>query len=111
VETVSNSAFSETSRKKKLLEMNNNIWAKYSRKGITHLNTAFIKLEDVITHGRIQLTIKIMVHAIKTAAMEIRRKRPSGSFAKKSGRKAIKGAVIFREADGSSKGPRKAGRC
>jgi len=52
-----------------------------------------------------------MVHAIKTAAKETRRKRPSGSFAKKSGRKAIKGAVIFREADGSSKGPRKAGRC
>jgi len=106
----SNSGFSEASRKKKLLEMNNNVWAKYSRKGIAHLHTAFIKLEDVVAHGRIKLPIKMIVHPINKKEKQMSRNRPSGSFAKKSGRKASKRGIIV-NADGSSKGPCKTGRC
>ncbi len=111
LKAISNSGFCKSSREKKLIEMNNNVRAEYSREGIVHLYAAFIQLECIVAHGRIKLAIKMIVHPIKTATMETKRKRPSGSFAKKSGRKAIKGAVIFREANGSSKGPRKAGRC
>ena len=111
LKAFSNSVFSETSGEEKLLEMNNNVRAKYSRKGIIHLHAAFIKLERVVAHGRIKLPIKMIVHPISKKEKQMSRNRPSGSFAKKSGRKASKWRVIFRKADGSSKGPRKAGRC
>jgi len=109
--TFSNGGLSETSRKKKLLEMDNNGRTEYSREGIVHLHAAFIKLEDVIAHGRIKLPIKMIVHPINKKEKQMSRNRPSGSFAKKSGRRDSKWRVIFKEADGSSKGPRKAGRC
>jgi hypothetical protein len=111
LEAFSDSSLSKTSRKKKLLKVNDNIRAKYSRKGIVYLHVSFIKLEHIVAHGRIKLPIKMIVHPINKKEKQMSRNRPSGSFAKKLGRKASKWRVIFRKADGSSKGPRKAGRC
>jgi hypothetical protein len=39
------------------------------------------------------------------------RNKPRGSSAKEAGRNAIKRGIVFIKANGSSKGPRKAGRC
>ncbi len=52
-----------------------------------------------------------MSKARAVEAKAINRNRPSGSLAKKLGRKAIKRGMIFIKANSSSKGPCKTGRC
>ena len=51
-----------------------------------------------------------MSKARAVEAKATNRNKPSGSSAKKLGRKAINWSMVFIEADSSSKGPRKAGR-
>ncbi len=52
-----------------------------------------------------------MSKASAVEATAINRNKPSGSSAKKLGRKAINWSMVFVEANSSSKGPRKTGRC
>jgi hypothetical protein len=62
------------------------------------------------SHGRIKLPIKMIVHPINKNEKQMNRNKPRGSFAKKLGRKASKRGIVIK-ANGSSKGPREAGRC
>ena len=50
--------------------MGNNGRAKYSRKGIVHLHAAFIKLENVVAHGRIKLPINEPADGKKKSQIE-----------------------------------------
>jgi hypothetical protein len=64
-----------------------------------------------IVHGRTKLARSKMSKASAVEAKAINRNRPRGSSAKKAGRKAVNWSMIFINADCSSKGPCKTGRC
>ncbi len=67
--------------------------------------------ERRIVHGRTKLARNKMSKASAVEAKAISRNKPNGSSAKKLGRKVIKRGMIFVEANSSSKGPCKTGRC
>ena len=52
-----------------------------------------------------------MSKARAVEAKATNRNKPRGSSAKEAGRKAVNWSMIFIKTNGSSKGPRKAGRC
>jgi hypothetical protein len=68
--------------KNKLLEMFDNFRAVNIVEGIGNFRFSFFIEKGEFAHGKIQLAIRIMVHAMRTAEMEMRRKRPRGSSAK-----------------------------
>jgi len=63
-----------------------------------------------ISHGRIMLPIKRTRAVITRTTRLISKNKPRGSLAKEAGRKASKRGIVIK-ANGSSKGPREAGRC
>jgi hypothetical protein len=67
--------------------------------------------EGRIVHGRTKLARNKISKARAVEAKATNRNKPRGSSAKEAGRNAIKRGMIFVKANGSSKGPRKAGRC
>lgn len=52
-----------------------------------------------------------MSKARAVEAKATNKNKPRGSSAKETGRKAVNWSMVLIDANGSSKGPRKAGRC
>jgi hypothetical protein len=64
-----------------------------------------------IFHGRTKLARNKMSKARAVEAKATNKNKPRGSSAKETGRKAVNWSMVLIDANGSSKGPRKAGRC